>query len=290
MKKLSYSAALLFIMIVFSATYFGCKKSSSDTTSPYLVRISTSTTLGKYLVDKEGYTLYYFSNDYNGRNSCAGGCAALWPYFSPGTLTAANVGPGLSVADFDTISVNGTIQARYKGWPLYYYAPVSNGKNTQEAEGMTSGEAYGNVWFVAKPDYSIMIVNTQLVGKDGNDYTSTYTVGTGKTAYFTDAKGLTLYTYSPDSFNINKFTHADFGNNSYWPIYTTSFASVPSILNKALFDSITVAGKKQITYNGWPLYYFGGDGTTRGSNKGVSVPTPGIWPVAVKDLSSAPKK
>lgn len=37
----------------------------------------------------------------------------------------------------------------------------------------------------------------------------------------------------------------------------------------------------------WPLHYFGGD-NSRGSTKGVSFPTPGIWPVAVKDLGTAP--
>ena len=39
-----------------------------------------------------------------------------------------------------------------------------NGTNTQEAAGQTLGEGIGNIWFVAKPDYTIMLVNAQLVG------------------------------------------------------------------------------------------------------------------------------
>ena len=41
-----------------------------------------------------------------------------------------------------------------------------------------------------------------------------------------------------------------------------------------------------MTYKGWPLYYYGTD-SLRGNTLGVSVPGPGIWPVAVKDLDSA---
>jgi len=63
---------------------------------------------------------------------------------------------------------------------------------------------------------------------------------------------------------------------------------VPSILNKALFANINIVGKKQITYKGWPLYHFGQD-SIRGLTLAVSVPIPGKWPVAVKDIAD-PKK
>jgi predicted lipoprotein with Yx(FWY)xxD motif len=44
----------------------------------------------------------------------------------------------------------------------------------------------------------------------------------------------------------------------------------------------TVTGGQQLTYKGHPLYYFGGDNLTKGSTKGISVPTPGaaVWKVA----------
>lgn len=299
MKRLSFG--FLLVAITFSAAFFGCSKSNNQIQYPipnpitYEITLSTSSTLGQYLVDKDGYTLYFFSNDYQGRNNCPGGCAALWPYFYAGPLTQDNLGNGLLIADFDTIHVGSTIQTRYKGWPLYYYAPsVAGGyggsSNVREAPGLTGGEAYGDVWFVAKPDYSIMLANGQLLGNDGMNYTSTYVQGLGKTLYFTDPKGNTLYTFSKDSANINKFTHADFGNNSVWPIYETSQVVVPSILDKTLFSSIMVFGKTQLTYKGWPLYFFGGDNNVMGSNKGVSVPLPGVWPVAVQNVINAPTK
>ena len=39
-----------------------------------VVKIKTSPTLGEYLTDKDGKTLYFFSNDADGKNHCSGGC------------------------------------------------------------------------------------------------------------------------------------------------------------------------------------------------------------------------
>jgi len=58
-----------------------------------------------------------------------------------------------------------------------------------------------------------------------------------------------------------------------------------------LFAIINLYGKHQLTYKGWPLYYFAGDTKTRGSTKGITIPTPGSkWPVSIKDMVNAPQK
>jgi len=85
-----------------------------------------------------------------------------------------------------------------------------NGTNTQEAAGQTLGEGIGNIWFVAKPDYTIMLVNAQLVGHDTKSYKSDYTEGIGKTTYFTDDREVTLYTFKLDSLNKNKLQKSIF--------------------------------------------------------------------------------
>jgi predicted lipoprotein with Yx(FWY)xxD motif len=287
-QSINFFIALSFVTVFAGIT--GCSKSDDNPPAPEVprVKLASSPSLGQYLVDKNGVALYFFSNDSKGLNSCSGGCAGYWPYFYAGNLTQDSLGEGLRLADFDTIMVSGHIQTRYKGWPLYYYAPAGDG--VLEATGQTSGEAVNGVWFVAKPDYTIMLVNTQLVGHDGKNYTSTYVEGTGKTVYFTDANGLTLYTFVNDSSNVNKFTKPDFSNNAAWPIYDTINVVVPSVLDKTKFSTTSVAGFKQMTYNGWPLYYFGQDSRVRGNNKGVSFPAPGKWPVAVKDIAPAPHK
>ncbi|MHC0443179.1 COG4315 family predicted lipoprotein [Flavobacterium sp. 3-210] len=291
------------ITLAISSFFISCSNDSgSDTpTTPpppvtkTEVNLATSTTLGSYLTDKNGRSLYFFATDANGQSSCTGGCEAFWPVFNVDNLTTDKLGTGLTLADFASITTpSGKKQLTYKGWPLYYYAPMSAGDgyggagvNTPEAAGKTSGDGVDGTWFIAKPDYSIMIVRNQLVGHDTKNYKSDYTVGVGTTTYFTDAKGLTLYTFKNDNFKKNNFTKEDFSNNAVWPIYETDKIVVPSILDKSKFSSITVFGKVQLTYNGWPLYYFGQDAGVRGANKGISFPSPGIWPVPVKDIPLA---
>lgn len=300
MKLKQFKLAL--VALTATTFFLSCSSDNGDDNgtpppeSKIAVKLSTSATLGSYLVDKDGRTLYFFSTDAKGQSTCTGGCEALWPVFNVDNLTADKLGTGLALADFGSITTaSSKKQLTYKGWPLYYYAPVSagdgyggGGVNTLEAPGKTTGEGFGGIWFVAKPDYSIMIVKSQLVGHDGKNYKSDYTVGDGLTTYFTDGKGLTLYTFKVDTFNDNNFTNEDFSNNPIWPIYETNKIVVPSILDKTDFSVITVFGKSQLTYNGWPLYYFGQDASVRGANKGISFPSPGIWPVPVKDMTAAP--
>ncbi len=275
-------------LAVFAATTFFLSCSNdNETPTPEVkkeISLSTSTTLGSYLSDKDGRSLYFFSTDAKDQVTCTGGCELVWPPFYLDNLSADKLGAGLTFSDFATITTaSGKKQVTYKGWPLYYYAPSVNGTNTAEAAGKTTGDGVGGVWFIAKPDYSIMIVRSQLVGHDGENYKSDYTVGDGLTTYFTDAKGLTLYAFKFDNFNKNSYTEANFSNNAVWPIYETDKIVVPSVLDKSKFSVITVFGKSQLTYNGWPLYYFGQDASVRGSNKGISFPSPGVWPVLTKD-------
>ena len=253
------------------------------------IELHNSPTLGSYLTDKQDHALYFFSNDADGQDSCTGGCEVLWPAFNVDQLTAAQLGAGLDLADFGSItSATGGKQLTYKGWPLYSYAPPQNGTNQPEATGLTSGDGFAGIWYVAKPDYTIMLANAQLIGQDGKKYKSDFTEGIGKTLYFTNGSGRTEYTFSKDSSSNNNFTAPDFSNNNNFPIYETDKIVVPSSLNKTDFESTQVFGRTQLTYKGWPLYYFGQDGDTRGSNKGISVPHPGVWPVAVKDIQPAP--
>ena len=293
---------LALITLVVTTFFLSCSSDNgSDDTTPTPpevkteVKLSTSATLGSYLTDKSGRSLYFFSTDAKGQSSCTGGCEALWPPFYVDNLTADKLGAGLTFSDFGTITTaSSKKQLTDKGWPLYYYAPVSGtdpygnaGTNTIEKPGEITGDGFGGVWFIAKPDYSIMIVRRQLVGHDGKKYKSDYTVGDGLTTYFTDAKGLTLYTFVNDNYKVNNFTAADFSNNAIWPIYETDKIVVPSILDKSKFSVITVSGKSQLVYNGWPLYYFGQDAKIMGANKGISFPSPGVWPVPVKDIPLA---
>jgi predicted lipoprotein with Yx(FWY)xxD motif len=254
---------------------FSCTKDTAPTGNnpvPVLnVQVASDAGLGSILTDSAGRTLYFFSLDADGQSACTGDCLAAWPVFY---TSRVNAGAGLDSTDFGSITrPDGAKQTTYKGWPLYYFASDSKA-------GDIKGEAINNIWFVAKPDYTVMLANGQLVGNDGVSYDSTYQPGTGKVQYLTDDRGVTLYIFSPDHLNTNTYTLPDFSNDAVWPIYQAGTPVVaPSILDKGQFGSIDVFGKTQLLFRGWPLYHFGADGGLRGSTKGVSVPTPGIWPV-----------
>jgi len=271
-------------------TIASCSKKDNNSTPPpppvpkIQIQLADNSKFGKIMTDSNGRSLYFFSDDAGDTSTCYGGCATAWPIFYVNNPTLSD---GLKSADFATITrTDGSKQTTYKGWPLYYYAQDSKA-------GDVNGDPVGKVWYIAKPDYTVMIANGQLKGNDGNLYDSLYNPGTGLTRYITDDHGHTLYNFKLDSFNINKFTKADYSNNATWPIDTlATIGSVPSTLNKADFANITVVGRTQLTYKGRPLYFFGPDAAKRGSNKGISIPNvnkPITWPYANENIAAAPK-
>ena len=102
--------------------------------------------LGSIVVDGKGMTLYMFTKDTQNSNAsaCTGQCLAAWPplYGKP------TAGKGADDSKLGSFALpNGSTQATYNGWPLYYW------KGDTKA-GDTSGQKVGGVWFV--------------LGKDGN--------------------------------------------------------------------------------------------------------------------------
>jgi len=233
-----------------------CKKHDMPQPTQKDIRLVSTKQFGSILTDKDGNTLYFFSIDANGQSGCTGGCLAAWPVFYK---NAPTLDAGLNPNDFGSITrTDGAKQTTYKGWPLYYYA-------SDAKAGDINGDGVGGIWFVSKPDYTVMLAKTQLVGLNGKNYTSSYTEGTGATLYVTDDWGKTLYAFSPDKFKKNNFTKPDFSNNAVWPIFEQSgIKNIPSTLDKGSFDTTNVFGKSQLTFKGWPLYYFSKDSSMRG--------------------------
>jgi predicted lipoprotein with Yx(FWY)xxD motif len=283
-----------FLFIIVLGTFSSCSKSSGggygSTTPPVTppsavvsgpaFQLKTDSHFGSILADGNGNTLYFFSLDADGKSACTAGCLAVWPVsYNTGTT----FGAGLTASDFSSITrSDGSKQSTYKGWPLYTYAGDAT-------PGTVKGDGIEGVWFVAKPDYTVMLAVTQLVGIDGVKYDSTYKPGNGATLYMTDDHGVTLYSFTVDKSGTNNYTLSDFSNDAVWPIVQiSSVQNVPSVLDKSAFSSITVFTKPQLTYKGWPVYKFGADANTRGNTKGVSVTTPGTWPVMDQATQSAP--
>lgn len=281
-SRINTSTTLRILTAILAATvlFTGCKDDSSgpDDEENFL-QVTSTQSHGNVLADAEGNTLYFFAPDVRGESKCSGDCITNWPVFSSDQLVPGN---GLQPDDIGEISrADGSSQTTFKGWPLYYFAADSQ-------PGDVNGDGANGVWFVAKPDYSLMVASEQLVGEDGNNYTSNYEQGEGNTTFFTDVNGRTIYIFSFDEANTNNFTAEDFSNNGVWPVFHTDLQALPSLMNEDDFGEITVHGQEQqLTYKGWPLYYFGQD-TERGDTKGVSFPEPGIWPIVNTDTPEAP--
>jgi predicted lipoprotein with Yx(FWY)xxD motif/glucose/arabinose dehydrogenase len=183
------------------------------------------------LVGESGLTLYTFAFDHEGESTCYDTCAEEWPPL----LLGEGFDFGLSDAlpgDLDTVErEDGSIQATYRGWPLYYY-------HDDAAAGDAEGQGIDDVWFAANPADIMLSAN------------GLYLVGAG---------GFTLYIFTEDEANesycFDECTVA-------WPPLIVPVGEEPT-LGAGVTGDIDVFqrpdGQMQISFNGWPLYFFRGD-------------------------------
>lgn len=106
------------------------------------VLATAETDFGTVLVDGDGQTLYLFTQDSPGTSVCEADCLAAWPPFEGEPAAGEGVDEGLigSIERSD-----GTTQATYDEWPLYYFAQDSSA-------GDVSGQGVNDVWYVVSPD------------------------------------------------------------------------------------------------------------------------------------------
>lgn len=268
----------------------GCKKDSTTTVPVPVpnVQLATSPTLGSFLADSVGNTVYFFALDVAGSNTCtSAACNPMWPVYYGGSNI--RVPAGLNATDFTTKkTTDGRSQTFYKGWPLYYFAPPVAGVNTREAANQTNGNGIGGVWHVMNPTYGVVLGRTSVQDK-------TTQVVTSKT-YLIDAQGRTLYFFAKDNtFPNTQPTNCTGGCASVWPaLYLGTPPIVPSTLKASDFGTITreaststgpygttTSTTQQLTYKGHPLYYYAADNATRGQVQGHDITSFGdLWFVA----------
>jgi predicted lipoprotein with Yx(FWY)xxD motif len=99
-----------------------------------------------------------------------------------------------------------------------------------------------------------------------------YKAGIGN--YLVNGSGFTLY-YRTTDIQSNGTSTCSGTCVKNWPVFYTSNLVLPSGLNASSFKVVIRSdGLKQLTYDGWPLYFFIGDkqaGNTNGQGIG------GIW-------------
>lgn len=116
------------------------------------------TDLGEVLVDGEGRTLYLFTSDSPGVSTCEGECLDVWPPVEG----EAEASDGVDADLLGTIErEDGTVQATYSDWPLYYFA--------SDGPGDLGGQGVNDVWYV--------------IDAEGNAVTETVESDSGSSAY-----------------------------------------------------------------------------------------------------------
>ena len=200
-------------------------------------------TLGSFLVDDKGMTLYLFTKDTPNTSNCYDKCATAWPPLL--TSGPAVAGEGIDASKLGTTKrKDGTEQVTYNGWPLYYFEKDAK-------PGDVTGQDVGQVWYLisaagdrVETPAAVSSASTVMLGK--NDKFGSFLV---------DDKNMSLYLFTKDVPNTS---------NCYdkcataWPPLLTTGAAVAGegIDASKLGTTKRTDGSLQVTYNGWPLYYY----------------------------------
>ena len=106
---------------------------------------STNATLGKFLVDSKGMTLYLYKLDTPGVSACTtAACLSLWPPLVAANKAAPLAGTGVSGTLGVITRPDGISQVTYNKTPLYYYS-------LDKAAGDTTGQGIGSNWYIVAP-------------------------------------------------------------------------------------------------------------------------------------------
>jgi predicted lipoprotein with Yx(FWY)xxD motif len=233
---------------------------------------TSETDLGTFLVDKDGRTLYYFSNDTApGQSACTGDCLGNWPPLTVPEGTAP-VGEGVSGVLGAVPMGDGNAWVTYDGRPLYYFAG-------DEAAGDTNGQGANDVWYVALEDGSIAAGGAP----EGEPGLTLAAAESDLGTFLTGADGMTLYFFRPDGVGVSNCPAEGCLEN--WPPATFAEGQIPVAgdgVTGVVNMTTTTDGQPIATYDGRPLYYFVGDEAAGDTNgQGLN----DVWFVALVDGS-----
>jgi predicted lipoprotein with Yx(FWY)xxD motif len=228
-------ATLIAIALLLAAAVLmtGCTQKQ-----PLTVKLSDHPTYGKILTDSNGRSLYVLAKDIPNTGIVAdlGEVARFYPAFYAETVTGERA---INIADFGILTrPDGTKQTTYRGWPLYYYL---NDKVSGEAK----SQGANNITFLAKPDYTVMVMDNESLG-----------------VCLSDLAGLALYA---------REENATAGvTEGYVPFQLPQIIGPSPLVQGTDFSQITgPEGLLQSAYRGKPLYRFSGD-RAPGSITGIS--------------------
>jgi predicted lipoprotein with Yx(FWY)xxD motif len=103
-------------------------------------------TMGAFLTDGAGRSLYLWLGDSSSTSMCTGQCATYWPpLLTSGAPTVSGMADSKLLAT--SKRADGTTQVTYAGHPVYYFS----GDKTAGATDGKGKNAFGYLWWVVSP-------------------------------------------------------------------------------------------------------------------------------------------
>jgi predicted lipoprotein with Yx(FWY)xxD motif len=251
-------------------------ENSGEQQQKKVLKVSKVDGLSPIVTSAAGRTVYRFDEDSANpsKTTCLGECAKTWEPVLAGSGVEVQ-GGGIDVAKLGTIQRPEGSQVTLKGWPLYYY-------KDDKKLGEISGHGRGDVWFAVNPKGGKAKAegeqpqppSQQPAKKDVQ--VLTVNVVDGFMPFVTNEKGRTVYRFDNDS--TKPPTTTCFGECAkIWePVLAgkKGFAIKGNKIDKSKVGTIDRPEGKQLTLNGWPLYYFHKD-KELGQTAGYGVN--GVW-------------
>lgn len=208
------------------------------------VRVAASRTIGPYLTDAEGHTLYIFGSDVPGDcqappiGGCSPTCIQTWSIFHAGARVLDDELNDEQFGDFALPPPTSLEQTTYHGWPLYRYVG--------EAPGSLSGQGIATLWHaVTIPFFNVMLMKKKLSQNE-------------TVKYISDGEGFALYRSAADPVPVpGKPARSQCigACRKDWPPFSLDRFILPSSYASSDFSLfLRQDGELQVAYRGMPLY------------------------------------
>lgn len=148
MQPIHHKIAVVSMLVLASAPGSALAQEGSR-----ILRVQISERYGEYIGNAAGRAVYLFTADRQGRadqepvSNCYDACAQAWP-----PVTVADRPRASAVLHEELLSTmqrrDGSTQATYNGWPLYYYVE-------DRGRGEVTGQdvrGFGGEWYLVAPD------------------------------------------------------------------------------------------------------------------------------------------
>jgi predicted lipoprotein with Yx(FWY)xxD motif len=206
--------------------------------------LKTETTrVGTVLASSGGLTLYYYGEDKpgSGKSVCTGSCATAWPPLAAPVKAPAGVrlpGPLGMI-----IRPGGVRQVTINGFPVYLYAG-------DKAPGQDAGNGIEGSWHIIKIQATAAATGRAAALK---------VIRTRAGTVLASSRGLTLYYYTKDKPGSGKSACTGTCATAWPPLAAPVKAPAGVRLPGKLRTITRPNGVKQVTLNGYPLYFYVGD-------------------------------